>query len=148
MCVCCRQQLRVVETAGNRSLFGTMAHPRLLLDVSPLCSRIRQLPSGCACVDSASPRRQENAAIPMTTVDTDVAAERQRITNTPIEQITTTDVVILRQLTKIYNSRLRYLINSEICLVVLTVINIFKAIQLVSVYKCDQLSRSFLRAKS
>jgi len=59
--------------------------------------------------DNTFYRQQENAA---TTVDADVAAERQRITSTSIEQLRTTDIVILRQLTKIYDRRLRYLIKS------------------------------------
>ena len=36
--------------------------------------------------------------------DSDVAAERQRITGTAVEQLATTDAVVLRQLTKFYDS--------------------------------------------
>jgi len=36
--------------------------------------------------------------------DNDVAAERQRVTNTPVEQLTATDTVILRQLTKLFDN--------------------------------------------
>jgi len=35
--------------------------------------------------------------------DSDVAAERQRINSTPVEQLATTDAVVMRQLTKLYN---------------------------------------------
>ena len=38
--------------------------------------------------------------------DSDVAAERQRIIGTPLEQLATTDAVVLRQLTKFYGSLL------------------------------------------
>ena len=37
--------------------------------------------------------------------DNDVVAERERIVNTPVEQLKTTDVVILRQLTKVFGKR-------------------------------------------
>ena len=37
--------------------------------------------------------------------DNDVATERRRIVSTPVEQLATTDVVILRQLTKLYKNR-------------------------------------------
>jgi len=36
--------------------------------------------------------------------DNDVADERERIVNTPVEQLTATDAVILRQLTKIFDN--------------------------------------------
>ena len=36
--------------------------------------------------------------------DNDVAAERERIINTPVEQLATTDTVILRQLTKLFDN--------------------------------------------
>ena len=36
--------------------------------------------------------------------DNDVADERERIVNTPVEQLTATDAVILRQLTKLYDN--------------------------------------------
>jgi len=35
--------------------------------------------------------------------DSDVAAERQRITNTPVEQLASTDAVVLNQLSKFFN---------------------------------------------
>ena len=38
--------------------------------------------------------------------DSDVAAERQRIDSTPVERLSTTDAVVLRQLTKFYGSLL------------------------------------------
>ena len=42
--------------------------------------------------------------VPLTSLeDSDVAAERQRIDSTPVEQLATTDAVLLRQLTKFYN---------------------------------------------
>ena len=36
--------------------------------------------------------------------DNDVATERERITNAPVEQLTTTDTVILRDLTKVFDN--------------------------------------------
>ena len=58
--------------------------------------------------DDKQQQHVETAAIsgmPMASVeDSDVAAERQRITNTPVEQLTATDTVILRQLTKLFDN--------------------------------------------
>jgi len=42
--------------------------------------------------------------IDTTSEDNDVAAERQRIVSTSVDQLATTDAVVLRQLTKLYNS--------------------------------------------
>jgi len=36
--------------------------------------------------------------------DPDVAAERQRISNTSIDQLANTDAVVLRELSKLYNN--------------------------------------------
>ena len=90
--------------------------------------------------DNTFYRQQENAA---TTVDADVAAERQRITSTSIEQLRTTDIVILRQLTKIYDSGLRYLIKSKIRFPFLTVLNIFLKTNLFSLYNCHHPIRGY-----
>jgi len=47
----------------------------------------------------------ETMAVPgIPAEDNDVAAERERIINTPVEQLTTTDSVILRELTKVFNN--------------------------------------------
>jgi len=51
------------------------------------------------------PQAVDTMAVPGTPVeDNDVAAERERIINTPVEQLATTDTVILRELTKVFNN--------------------------------------------
>jgi len=68
--------------------------------------------------DNTLHRQEANAEIiplvPVSAEEGDVAAERQRITNTPIEQLRNTDIVILRQLKKVYRNRLPCLIYSQI----------------------------------
>jgi len=76
--------------------------------------------------DNIQYRKEDAEITPMAPAeDSDVAAERQRITRTPVEQLRTTDIVILRQLTKIYHNRLRYLVNSGIRRLILTILNSF-----------------------
>ena len=48
----------------------------------------------------------EHGVTATSVVDSDVAAERQRIDSTAVERLSTTDAVVLRQLTKFYGSLL------------------------------------------
>ena len=48
----------------------------------------------------------EHGVTATSVVDSDVAAERERIDSTAVERLSTTDAVVLRQLTKFYGSLL------------------------------------------
>ena len=72
---------------------------------SDICRRtVRKLK---AALGGNNQQRQQDVEMTAATPveDNDVAAERQRIVDTSADQLATTDVVVLRQLTKLYNNR-------------------------------------------
>jgi len=77
---------------------------------SDICCRAMRPPSEHHPDDDIQQRQQDVemiAASGMTATpveDNDVAAERQRIVSTSVDQLATTDAVVLRQLTKLYNN--------------------------------------------